>query len=402
MSKVSRKGGTLELANSAASVFIFGLPNSVDAAADEHGWTTIPFGMWAHSKGFQRFGQKEAEAIVEAFRSVCGKLKRALVGAPVYRGHPDNPEMANQYPDKTEYGQVCDMEVDDHGLRLKHVLSNAGAALATKLGLDRISPNWLVSDTGDTKDGRPIYAPFSIKSIGLVKRPNIPNLSLVNSAENDPMKDKLLLLLALANSATDDEILAAVTAFSKRPKAEDLDDAKNKLVLANAKVDTLEAQVASEKKRADDGAKALANERTVAVRIEIEGAIKTGKIAAADKPTWEKILANDFEAGKKILAAVPSKLKTRERASTETLADADRAAREEFANGGDDGSDPGADGNEMSNRATKIHKLVNAEMSSMKDCGLQGNSLRNKAWANVKKNFPKLFEPLAAGTADKD
>lgn len=358
--------------------------------------------MWAHSKGFQRFGQKEAEAIVGAFRSVCGKLKRALVGAPVYRGHPDNPEMANQYPDKTEYGQVCDMEVDDHGLRLKHVLSNAGAALATKLGLDRISPNWLVSDTGDTKDGRPIYAPFSIKSIGLVKRPNIPNLSLVNSAENDPMKDKLILLLALANSATDDEILAAVTAFSKRPKAEDLDDAKNKLVLANAKVDTLEAQVASEKKRADDGAKALANERTVAVRIELEGAIKTGKIAAADKPTWEKILANDFEAGKKILAAVPSKLKTKERASTETLSEADRAAREEFANGGDEGADPGADGNEMSNRAGKIHKLVNAEMSSMKDCGLQGNSLRNKAWANVKKNFPKLFEPLAAGTHEKE
>jgi hypothetical protein len=295
------------------------------------------------------------------------------------------------------------MEVDDNGLRLKHVLSNAGAALATKLGLDRISPNWLVEDTGETKEGRPVYAPFAIKSIGLVKRPNIPNLSLVNSSESDPMKDKLLTILALANTATDDEVLAAVTALSKRPKPEDHDSLKNSLALANAKVDTLTAECAAEKKRADDGAKALANERSVAVKAEIEGAIKTGKIAAADKPTWEKILANDFEAGRKILATVPSKVKTAPRASTETLADADRRAREEFANAdGDMGADPGADGNAVSNRATKIHKLVNAEMESLKNCGMTGNSLRNKAWANVKKQFPKLFEPLAAGTADGD
>jgi hypothetical protein len=39
-------------------------------------------------------------------------------------------------------------------------------------------------------------------------------------------------------------------------------------------------------------------------------------------------------------------------------------------------------------------------MDGMKNCGLTGNSLRNKAWGNVKKNFPKLFHPLAAGTAD--
>lgn len=389
-----------ELANSAASIFVFGLPNSVDAAIDERGWTELPFGMWAHSKGFQRFGQKEAESIVDAFRSVCGKLKRALVGAPVFRGHPDNPELANQYPDKTEYGQVCDMEVSDTGLRIKHVLSNAGSSLVTKLGLDRISPNWLVSDTGETKEGRPVYAPFAIKSVGLVKKPNIPNLSLYNEAETHPMKDKLLAILALANTATDDEIVAAVTAFSKRPKPEELDTAKNNLVIANARVESLETQVASEKKRADDGAKALANERTVAVKGELDTAIRTGRIAAADRPTWEKIMANDFEAGRKVLAAVPAKIKVKERARTEDLAEADRIAREAFANG-DDGADLGADGNEMSNRAAKITGLVNKEMAGMgDDCGLKGNAKRNRAWSNVKKNFPKLFEPLASGTGD--
>jgi hypothetical protein len=380
----------LLLANNAAvSTHIFGLPNSVDSVTDEHGWTVIPFGMWPHTAGYQRFGQKEAEAIVSAFKSGWQKLKRVIVGLPVFKGHPDNPEMANQYPDKSEYGSVADMEVRDDGLAIKHVLNGKGASLVAN-GTDRISPNWFVDDTGERKNGRPIYAPTSIKSVGLVKKPNIPNLSLVNSKENDSMKDLLIKLLGLANEATDEQIVAGVTALAGRPEATELANTKNELAVASAKVTTLAADLAAEKTRADQGATALANARTERVTALVNDAIKTGRIVAADKATWTAILMADADGGAKILANVKPAIKTRERVDSATAAEADRKAREAFANG-DDGSDAGPDGNELANKGAKIQKLVNAEMDALKNCGLKGNALRNRAWANVKGHMPSLF-----------
>jgi hypothetical protein len=382
------------------TIFAFGLPNSVETTADEHGWTTIPFGMWLHNEGYQRFGMKEAESIVDAFKSACGRLKRAIAsGTPIYKGHPDIKSLANKYPDKTEYGQVSDMEVSDRGLRIRQVLSNAGTAIVQKLGLDRISPVWSVASTGETLHGRPIFAPVAIQSIGLTDKPNIPNLSLYNSKEDETMnKEALIKLLALANEATDEQIVSAIVELQKRPEVKVLDNAKDELAVEKAKVLTLTAERDAEKRRADEGAKALANEKAVVTKGLIEEAIKTGKIAAADKPTWERILANDLEAGRKILANVKPALKTKERATTEDLNEADRRARQAFANDG--GDDPGADGNEMANVGARIQKLVQNEKKMMGDCGLKGNALHNRAYANVKKNFPKLFQPVAHGAAE--
>ena len=396
------RGLELTLSNSAGALYCLGLSNAVET--DERGWTVLPFGMFAHSQGFQRFGMKEAEAIVETFKSACGRLKRAIVGLPVYKGHPDDPAFSNKYRDKTEYGQVADMEVRDNGLAIRHVLSNAGAAIVSKLGIDRISPRWKVAPTGEMKEGRPVYAPTSIVSVGLVTEPNIPNLSLSNESQ-DTMKDKLIALLAsngitLANDSTDDQVVAAFTDFSKRPKTEDFDRARNDLAIANSKVTTLTAERDSEKARADAGATALANERTTATKGVLDEAIKSGKIAAADRPAWEKVLSNDFESGRKVLTSMQSKVKTKEQVKTETAAELDKRARSEFSNA-DDGADAGADGNDsMANHGAKIQKLVNEEMKALDGCGMKGNALRNKAWANVKKRMPKLFGPLAHGPGE--
>ena len=76
-------------------------------------------------------GKDQAEQIVTAFKSICGKLKRAMVGLPVYKGHPDVAGMEAKYPDKTEYGQVAEMEVRDE-MRPRHqacVLFPLGAGL---------------------------------------------------------------------------------------------------------------------------------------------------------------------------------------------------------------------------------------------------------------------------------
>lgn len=406
-----RKGTTLLLANeeSANGAFVFGLPNSLDAATDENGWTVLPFGEWLHAAGYQRFQRPQAEQIVAHFRSIGGKLKRAFIGTPIFRGHPDNPAMANEYPDKTEYGQISDMEVRPDGLAIRHILSNAGAALATKFGLDRISPNWYVRDTGEEKNGLKVYEPTSIRSMGLVKRPNIPNLSLVNEKESSTMKNRLVTLLTLANEATEDQIVAAVENLSKRPEPTALANAKDELAVANAKVVKLEADLAEANKRADAGAVALANERKSKIADKIDEAVKSGRITKADAPAWTKMLETDFEAGSRILANSKPALKTEPRVKTETLAEADAHAREEFARGGpkelgnDDGADEEADGNNMAANAKLRQKLVNDEMKSL-GCtadtpAAMRNGLRNKAWANVKKGHPHLFEPTGVGAS---
>lgn len=394
----------LLLANNAtADLSIFGLPNSLDVTMDENGWTTIPYGMWPHDKGYQRFGMKQAEAIVDAFKSLAGKFKRVIVGLPVFKGHPDNPEFANKYRDKTEYGQVADMEANDDGLRLRQVLSNGGSQLVSN-GLDRISPNWYVRDTGETKNGRPIYEPTSIKSVGLVDKPNIPNLSLVNHASpSTPMNKELLKLLGLADDATDEQISTAVTALSKRPTEVELANVKNEKSVLETKVTELTKDRDSEKNRADLGAQALANEKTSRIKTSLDAAIKSGKIVAADRASWEKMLAVDVEVGLKLLGNAKPTIKTIARVDSATAAEADRKAREAFANGGADGADPEADGNATAvGNAKRIRGLMADEMKVLGDCmpNLKGNAKYNRAWANLKKAHPNLFTDGAKSKPD--
>jgi hypothetical protein len=389
------------LANAvAAQTFVFGLPNDSLGTMDEHGWTKIPYGVWQHTKGYQRFGQKEAEAIVDFFKSGWAKLKRAIIGPAIYKGHPDNPDMANLYPDKTKYGTVCDMRVEDDGLSIRQALTEEGGKLVAN-GRDRISPNWWVRDTGEKKNGMPIFEPIAIKSVGLVDKPNIPNLSLVNSAENDPMKELLIKLLALANEATEAQVVEAVTALARRPEETALANAKNEKAVLESRVAALTAERDAEKARADAGATALANERTVKLKAVIDGAIRDGRITAAQRPMFETILANNFDEGSKIMAGLKPTVKVKPRVDSATAAEADRKAREAFANGdanaGDESGGADQDGNQISN-ARKIQKLVDAEMHSMCaniDHLAPGarNSLRNRAWANVKRQMPKLFDP---------
>lgn len=400
----------IALANSAgAHSYCFGLPNSLEAITDDRGWTVIPFGMWRHAAGWQRFGQLEAESIVNAFKSTWGRFKRAIVGLPIFKGHPDNPDLANQYPDRTIYGNVADMEVRDEGLAIKQVLTEAGGRLVAN-GKDRISPNWYVEETGEKKNEMPVFVPIAIKSIGLVDKPNIPNLSLANALTNDPMKDLLLKALkalfpTLSNESTDAEILEAVTSLTKRPEPTALANVQDQLAAKTKELEIVTADRDAQKARADAGAIALANAKTAEIKEVLDGAIKDGRITAADRKTWETVLANDLDAGKRILANVKAKVKTSPRVASETAAELDRKAREEFANGGkpvaNSGDAPEEDG--MSN-GDKINKLVNAEMKALgyhpNMTANEKNTCRNRAWSNVKKMRPELFGP-EHGTNDE-
>lgn len=277
---------------------------------DEHGWTVIPFGQWPHAKGLQNFGKDQATSIFNAWHSMMGVFKRAVVGYPVYKGHPDVPGLENEFPDKQEYGQIADMEVRSNGLAIKQVLSNAGAELV-KAGWKFISPFWDAEPTG-TRDGHILWSPFKINSIGLVKRPNIPNHSLANSST---MNKALIALLKLATDATDDQVVAAVTTLANNA-------ATGATSLANAETarTTAETAAATAKTALETANTALANEKAARVTDALEGAVKTGRITIADKPVWKTRLETNFATESVALANMAPTVKVTGTAEQQALA----------------------------------------------------------------------------------
>ena len=351
-----------------------GIGNEISVGGD--GLAVIPYGEWPHPDGMQRFGKTEAVQMVGYFKNIWNQMKRAVTGLPIFKGHPDLPGLANQYPDKTEYGQIADMEARDDGLALKLVLGSGGAALVQK-GLKYISPHWLANQVGRQPNGKPIYAPVFMKSIGLTDRPNIPGKSLLNSAsagsqqqhkENITMPEWLKKLLGLANEATEADATSAIAALQKRPEPTALANEQSARTVAEGRVTALaneNTKLASDLKAAQT---ALANERKARIDDMIAGAIRGGKITEAEKATWEKrLLANFDEEGKALVNA---------KQVVKTAATANRT---------DKGDDADAD-----DSGPKIKGLVNAEMAKLTHVPMANRY--NQAFANVKKSNPDLFK----------
>ncbi len=177
---------------------------SATAPAGADGWALIPYGEWPHEQGLQRFDRAAAEQMVAYFRNGWNTLKRAISGLSIYRGHPDlaaelRPlldrttdehertalttriaSLEQQYADHREYGSIADLEVRDTGLALKPVLLPAGVALVNDEGLTKFSPHWLAVPL-PPENGRPVFSPVLLRSIGLTDRPNIAGTSLINT-----------------------------------------------------------------------------------------------------------------------------------------------------------------------------------------------------------------------------
>jgi len=105
--------------NALAGTIIF---SNADMSVDEKGWTLIPYGKWQHSLGWQHFTKEDAVAMCNTFtraaEGVVNKIRRFVIGLPVFKGHPDEPELASQFPDDTIYGQTAEMEARENGLAI--------------------------------------------------------------------------------------------------------------------------------------------------------------------------------------------------------------------------------------------------------------------------------------------
>lgn len=319
------------LANEAepAREILIGLSNEL--AIDADGWALIPYGDHPNDRGLQRFTRKEADKMVGYFRNGWNRIKRAFVGMPILRGHPDMAEtvraemtrekdaskraalqslinsIERRYPDKTVYGTVIDMESRDAGLGMKIVLTEEGAALVNEKGLTAFSPHWLAID-GEPVNGQPVKLPVFMVSLGLTDRPNIPGTSLVNDQPDTspifpttPMNKQLLIQLlatlgvTLANEATDDLINAALTSAGSRAISLAARPEQTALVNEQSRVTELTGKLTAAEKLAQDNATALANAITARNEAVVNAAIVTGKITEANKAVWLGRLARDFD-----------------------------------------------------------------------------------------------------------
>lgn len=334
---------TLRLANNSPAApereSFIGLANAF--AIDADGWATIPFGDSHHNaqdgraaagsavpealRGgvIQRFDRAAAEAIVADFRSLWGRVKRAVMGLPVFRGHPDAPRFANIFPDKSPRGTISDMEVTDQGLRIRPVLTGVGVA-EVESGLSDFSPYWDLrfTNAADPETGLPVYSPFRLHSIGLVKRGNIPGLSLIN-ADLLQMKNWLIQLLAAlgitvpADTADDAfgpfletalDKIKSTAATATQEKA----DAEAKLATANASIATLTSQLTAANTKATTAEANARTEREARAGLVVDAAVATGRVAAAERAVRIATLANaaDFATEAAAIGSLKPTLKT--------------------------------------------------------------------------------------------
>lgn len=241
---------------------IYGGAVALNWEAPEDGSTQVkvqlsPFGEFTLHDGGKRHGTVQ-HCSKAAFEALVANWKAA--------GSPDvlvDVDHASARGGSTEAAAWCNsLEVDDNGLQGVFNLTPKGLELVKNRSYRFVSPGWTLSPDG---------TPVSLCSVALTNRPNLPVKPVVNADEtggrgpDDPnsRKDnpemdikKLAAALGLPETATEEEVLAAIKAMK-------------------------DAQAAAAEEAANAKAEKFA-----------EDAVKAGKIAAnakeAVKAAWRK------------------------------------------------------------------------------------------------------------------
>lgn len=279
----------------------------------------IPFGEWDYDGTCrQRLDRAHGERIANELNA---RVARGEPGIPVYQGHPDVPQLASRYPDKGALGWVSKIELVNEGGR-------DGLALTVEWdrdpgrGFKWFSPYWIANE----RDGN-CHIVAEIASVGLVNNPNIPEFRLANelqggvndnetgaiAGEGEKKMDraKLIQALGLPETATDEDIFAAIEAnkaaaadAAAKQQAAEADKAKANEDLAGAEKERDEAKTELEncKKQLDETKTALANEKA---QHEKTRELKTQSVTTG--------LANEKASGDRM--ALVNELQRKERMS---------------------------------------------------------------------------------------
>jgi hypothetical protein len=372
----------IPLANSAAPHPFPALHND-QAGLDADGWALIaPFGNHPKTRVFRADGRlreqkfiqvlddESAEALVNGANSLFRKLKRALVGIPVYRGHGDladhDPQALAPATRKIKLGVVDKIRKSARGIEAHFALDHEGAA-AVAAGWKLPSAFWLVSPIGldILPDGQTATRarPFKLLSVALTPFPNISGVeSLANARPTEPAENrpaagsqptnetsqtnqdntmKQLMIgwlaaqgIALANDATES---AVFDAFHQEMRARASSVAalgNEKNTLAAVTLPALARERDDCRRQAAEAAAALAHEQAArlserrrAAAFAVDLAIQRGRLRLADRDA--KIAALENSAG--FDADARTLLDARPVIKTEAVAGKQRAALDDEA-----------------------------------------------------------------------
>lgn len=295
---------------------------------DPDGWALIaPFGDFPKTrlyrdagvikeqKFIQTLDNESADALLARENSLFGKIKRAVIGLTVWKGHGDlndhDKTALGNSSEKVKLGVVDQIRKTARGVEAHFALDNDGAE-AVAAGWKFPSVLWRVLHAGIKGDAI-IGTPFKLLSVALCKTPNISGVdSLANARHAAPiaepvreqnktekshdMKKLAGWLMAmgattLANTAepTEDQVLHAMQLVitSKTGEVTSLGNEKTTL---SGKITTLENEKVAATTKVTELTSSLANEQTArlaerkrATEFAVDLAIQKGKLTVAQR-----------------------------------------------------------------------------------------------------------------------
>jgi hypothetical protein len=300
-------GATVLLENVAGPLYAF-----ANEAVNE--WVQIsPFGDFPHARGVQRMDRIAAETMARNFESERQQKAERFVGVPFFAGHPDVPQRAAEFTDQRAHGWVQQIEPREDGLWGRVEWGDTGRELLKNKHFKFLSPFWGVQPIGQV-NGRPLFRPVELVSVGLTNEPNIPVRPLANSCETAAApgtfdRARLFSLLHLDNDHATEayavERIKELLALDAQHQA--LENAREQLAVEAAQVrrrlEETEQRLAAEKR-------AFQVERGARIALVLDNAMRRGAVAPWEEPSWTVRFENDFAAASAELATLSPVMKT--------------------------------------------------------------------------------------------
>ncbi|MGO8698567.1 MAG: phage protease [Limisphaerales bacterium] len=313
-----------------------------EAALDEDGWALIaPFGEHPKTRLVRRNGALREEKFIQVLdnesadqllsreNSLFRRLRRALVGIPVYKGHPDlrdyEPETPGAADRKEIIGAIDQVRKTARGLEGHFVLTPAGADAVEKEGCKYPSALWYVMPVARRGDAV-LARPFKLLSAGLTAHPNISGVESLANARGAERKErtkepdmKLITGWLLANGVavaggdapTETQVVEALQKFHTAKAGELTALGNEKAALAGTQAELKSQSTVLENENAALKAR-VAGERQGRAAAVADLAIARGKATVAERATKIQALENaaDFERETSALLGSATKFKT--------------------------------------------------------------------------------------------
>ena len=329
-----------------------------EAALDEDGWALIaPFGEHPKTRFVKKNGAMQREEFIQVLdhqsadqllsreNSLFRRIRRAVVGIPVYKGHPDladfSPETAGGGAKKEIIGAIDKVRKTGRGLEAHFVLTPAGADAVERQGCKYPSALWYVLPVG-RRGGAVLARPFKLLSAGLTAHPNISGVeSLANARHAGPTQEliptkepamKLIAgwllangaILAHADSPAESEVLAALQQLHASASGEAAALGNENTSLTGENTD-LKSQISNLK----SGASALENEtkdlksqishhKSQRAAAVVDLAIARGKLAVSERPARLQTLENSANFDRDAAALLDSAARFKTTGSSES------------------------------------------------------------------------------------